>query len=141
MSIGWRTSEFRMVCLVLLAGIAGWFVLGSRGIESPGTGRTIDGWPVGEAGCEDRVVTSGDDVEIARGRCTDLLTAATSELDQADTGHAAVQSAALHRNVAMHGDGGRQYVAVFGLADGTMRAIGVGWVGVSTEPTAVEYGP
>jgi hypothetical protein len=89
----------------------------------------------------DRVVTA-DDVEVARGRCEDLVAAAARALDERDPGHPPVMGMQLHeRRRAPTTIGGLQYVAVYVLADGSVRAIGVGWPGVATTPYTIENGP
>jgi hypothetical protein len=102
----------------------------------------IDGWLVGPStACQDRVV-SANNVEVARGRCADLVAAAATALDHRDPGHAAVVAMQLHkREWPPNTGGGLQYVAVYLLADGSVRAIGVGWPGVATTPYTMEYGP
>jgi hypothetical protein len=105
-------------------------------------GSVIDGWLVGPmTTCQDRVVTA-DNVEVARGRCVDLVAAAAKALDDRDPGHPAVVAMQLHeRRWQPNTAGGLQYVAVYTLADGSIRAIGVGWPGVATTPFTIAYGP
>jgi hypothetical protein len=107
-----------------------------------GDGNVIDGWLVGPlTTCQDRVVTA-DNVEVARGRCVDLVAASAKALDDRDPGHPAVVGMQLHeRRWPPNTAGGLQYVAVYTLADGSVRAIGVGWPGVATTPYTIDYGP
>ena len=82
------------------------------------------------------------DVEVARGRCVDLLAAAAKALDDRDPGHPAVVGMQLHeRRRPPDMIGGLGYVAVYTLDDASVRAIGVGWPGVATTPYTIEYGP
>ena len=107
-----------------------------------GDGVVIDGWLVGPlTTCQDVVVTA-DGVEVARGRCEDLVAAAANALDDRDPGHPAVVEMQLHeRRWPPNTVGGLKYVAVYTLADGSVRAIGVGFPGVATTPYTIEYGP
>ena len=100
----------------------------------------IDGWPIGsESSC------------IASERCPELLATARTGLDDRDPGHAAVVKVELHtEGVTVDADGnvilttrsgGCCSVARFELADGSVKAIGVGFPGVSTTPMAFDYGP
>jgi hypothetical protein len=108
----------------------------------PADGRVIDGWLVGApTECEDRVVYAND-VEVERGRCVDLVAAAANALDHRDPGHLPVVAMQLHqRRSPPNTAGGLQYVAVYSLADGSVRAIGVGWPGVATTPFTIDRGP
>lgn len=100
----------------------------------------IDGWAVGEA----KVCPAGDE------RCFALLPEASRGLDRRDPGHPPVVRATLHEEGAYRSPGGSILlpirsgdccdVAVFELADGTTRAIGVGYPGISQVPMAIDYG-
>ena len=102
----------------------------------------IDGWLVGPPTvCQDRVVTANN-VEVARGRCVDLVAAAAKALDDRDPGHPTVVGLQLHLRLwPPNTAGGLEYVAVYALDDGSVRAIGVGWPGVATTPYTIDYGP
>jgi hypothetical protein len=101
----------------------------------------IDGWPVGDA------------IDCAtRTDCALLLGLASEALDNRRPDHADVVAASLHAE-GLHTDpatgdrfimtrsGGGPSIAVFELADGTVRAIGVGYPGISREPMVFEEGP
>jgi hypothetical protein len=98
----------------------------------------VDGWHVGpETSCD------------AVARCADLLVVAGEGLDRRDPGHAAVVKVTLHdEGPEVDATGGRVVrsgpccdVALFELADGTVKAIGVGQVGISPGIQAFDYGP
>ena len=100
----------------------------------------IDGWPIGaELAC------------TPDQRCPELLTAAIEGFDRRDPGHAVIVNSTLHiegltvdaeGNILLHvRSGSCCSVARFELADGTTRAIGAGFPGISREPVAVDYGP
>jgi len=98
----------------------------------------VDGWHVGpEASCD------------AVARCPDLLVTASGGLDRRDPGHAAVVKITLHdEGPVVDATGGRVIhsgaccrVALFELADGSVKAIGVGTVGISPGIQAFDYGP
>ena len=108
----------------------------------PGSNDVIDGWLVGPPTvCQDRVVTAND-VEVERGRCVDLVAAAATALDRREPGHPTVVAMQLHKRLwPPNTAGGLQFVAVYSFADGSVRAIGVGWPGVATTPYTIDYGP
>ena len=116
------------LALVLLAGVAVW------AMDSSYFG-VVDGWPIGnEVNCS------------LEQRCDELLTAARTGLASRNPGHAEVVKQTLHEegthgNVLTTRSGGCCWVARFRLADGSVRAIGVGYPGISTEPATVDYGP
>jgi hypothetical protein len=99
----------------------------------------VDGWPIGQA--TDCAVTP----------CGAWLAVAQARLDVRDPGHAEVVKATLHNEgtlVAPEGglqiftrSGGCCNVALFELADGTTKALGVGTIGISTTVSAVDFGP
>jgi hypothetical protein len=101
----------------------------------------VDGWPI------------GDEVDCrARTDCVTLIDLARSALDHRDRGHVAVARVTLHNegtltdpvtgdHILMTRSGGGPSIAVFGLEDGTVRAIGVGYPGISREPMVFEEGP
>jgi hypothetical protein len=100
----------------------------------------IDGWPVGAAlPC------------TPEQKCQELLAAASAGLDRRNPGHADVVEGTLHaegRTVNASGEtilitrsGSCCSVALFTLTDGTVRAIGVGYPGISTTPMAIDFGP
>lgn len=122
---------------ILLAGCGG-----DPGDTAVNSG-VVDGWLVGPPTvCQDAVVYTDNNVEVARGRCADLVAAAATALHHRDPGHPTVVAMQLHRRLwPPNTAGGLQYVAVFSLADGAVRAIGVGWPGVATTPYTIDYGP
>lgn len=110
--------------------------------SAPANGSVIDAWLVGPPTvCQDRVVYAKN-VEVERGRCVDLVAAAAKALDHRDPGHPTVLAMQLHqRRWPPNTAGGLQYVAVYSFADGSVRAIGVGWPGVATTPYTIDHGP
>ena len=120
-----------------LAGIALVVVACSPNAPSP----VIDTWPVGE----EYACDAGD------ARCQALIPTAIAGLDARNPGHAPVLSVSLHREGALLGPSGEQIlmtrsgdccsVAVLQLANGEIRAIGVGYPGVSDVPVAIPEGP
>ena len=128
-------SAMRTVSGALLSGFLAILAVGCNS-------GVIDGWLVGPLTiCQDAVVTANG-VEVARGRCEDLVAAAAIALDNRDPGHPTVVSMQLHRRLSPPDTvGGLAYVAVYTLADGSVRAIGVGWPGVATTPYTLDYGP
>jgi hypothetical protein len=125
-----------MVVLIAVAAAA------LAGCASPVSGGTIDGWLVGpETTCTDWSVTA-DGVVVDRASCAELLAAADRAFDVREPGHAPVVSTELHERRWPPGSCcGLRYVQVFRLADGSVRAIGVGWPGVSTTPYTIDFGP
>ena len=101
----------------------------------PGT--LVDGWSVGEQ----KTCAVGDE------RCVALLPEATRGLDRRDPGHPPITAATLHEEGGYPGkngevllsvrSGGCCDVALFQLADGSVRAIGVGYPGISDIPLAI----
>jgi hypothetical protein len=116
--------RFLLAFVVLVAMLAVW--LGTIRWSTP---TVIDGYPIGApASCADG--------------CPLFVDAATQWLDTAAPGHAAVDRIELFQpdyrdangNLLLTTrSGGRDYIAVIGLADGTVRAIEVG-CGVGIEP-------
>ena len=108
---------------------SGCALFGVRGVDP-----VIDTWPIGEP------------IECVGVRCEEEIRVALAGLDTRDPGHAAVVSTRLHNEgslrdpatgnqVLMTRSGACCHVLVAQLADGTTRAIGVGYPGIS--PTAV----
>jgi len=104
-----------------------------------GPNQVVDGWPIGE-----RLDCGAE--------CETYLTVAEAGLDRRDPGHAPIVDVALHRQGTYELEGGGSYlpvcsggscpsVAVFRLSDGSIRAIGVGSPGISTEVRASDWGP
>jgi hypothetical protein len=99
----------------------------------------VDGWPIGPEGF------------CTTMKCRALLDTAQIGFDRRDPEHPAVVRVVLHDEgmvVDEHGNrmlvmrsGSCCSVARFELADGSVRAIGVGYPGVSRTPVAVDYGP
>jgi hypothetical protein len=99
----------------------------------------VDGWPVGAVyGCSEP-------------RCEPYIRVAVDGLDGRDAGHAPIIGATLHelglmvgtdgRPVSLAYSGGQPSVVLFQLADGSVRAIGVKYHGVSRQASAVDWGP
>ena len=115
---------------VVVAVALGAVALGSGTGVAPGA--VIDGWAIGApATCND-----GDPVRP----CAALLPLARSRLDTRDPGHAPVVASEL-RQERVNARTFILYIAVFKLADGSLKAIGVGYPGVSTTPGTLDYGP
>jgi hypothetical protein len=100
----------------------------------------IDRWPIGrEVPC------------AAEPECVVFVEAARASLDVRDPGHPAVVNVTLHEEGAMvdaHGNrlltagsGAIHVVVRFELADGTVKAIGVGAAGPDPAVRAFDYGP
>lgn len=100
----------------------------------------IDGWSVGaDRNCRDVP------------HCDALIPAAIEGFDQFYPGHPPVVSLTLHNeglypypNGALgriFRSGGFPTVALFHLADGSIRAIAVGYPGISRTPMAFDHGP
>ena len=111
------------------------------GCSSPGPPDPIvDGWPIG-----DTAVCQPED------HCDALLNEAIKGLARRDPGHADIVALALHDEGSLRDADGNTIlitrsgqccrVVRFELADGSVRAIGVGFPGVSDVPIAVDYGP
>jgi len=104
-----------------------------------GPSPVIDGWPVGHAYvCSDPA-------------CKPYLEIGVDGLAGRDPGHAAIVSVTLHELGVLIGSngqpvllvysGGQPSVVLFQLADGSTRAIGVKYIGVSREASALDWGP
>lgn len=100
----------------------------------------VNGWPIGpEVPCS------------AEARCLVFLATATAGLDVRDPGHPAVVTSTLHTegatfdangNRLLYTSSGALYVVVrFELADGSVKAIGVGAAGPDPTVRAFNYGP
>lgn len=100
----------------------------------------VDGWPIG-----------AKTVCLREFRCDELLNEAIAGLARRDPGHADIVAFALHDEGSLRDADGNTIlitrsgqccrVVRFELADGSVRAIGVGFPGVSDIPRAVDYGP
>jgi len=117
----------------LLLAVVSLLLLACGAVRDP----IVDGWPIREPmAC------------VPEERCVELLDLAARQLDRRDQDHAAVVEAAMHYEGQIRDDDGnrlnthtgRVYVARFELADGSVRAIGVGFPGVSDTPIAYDYG-
>jgi hypothetical protein len=129
------------VAAVLLAAVLLAATLLGCGLARATPSPVIDGWPVGPAlGC------TPDD------RCPELLAAARAGFEERDPGHPAIEAMVLHREgtevdpttgatILRARSGGPVHVAVFTLADGTVRALGVGFPGISREPVVLGAAP
>ena len=120
-----------LIIFVLAAGLV-------VGACAPAPDPVIDTWPVGgPLDCPDA------------GRCADLVRVGLQGLDQRDRGHARVIATELHwEGSFVHPSGGRILttrsggccqVLVVHLADGSTRAIGVGYPGISDEAVAIPW--
>jgi hypothetical protein len=100
----------------------------------------VDGWPIGrEIPCSEE------------SRCMDFLATARAGLDVRDPGHLAVVTTTLHTegatvdangNRAIYARSGALYAVVrFELADGGIKAIGIGAAGPDPTVRAFDYGP
>jgi hypothetical protein len=109
----------------------------SRPVSDP----VVDGWPIGER----------RDCTARPWECNLLLAAARDRLALRDPGHPEIVQATLHMEGAtVDADGnlliqvrsgGCCSVARFELADGTIRALGVGYPGISDQLQTFDYGP
>ena len=99
----------------------------------------VDGWPIGdEYACSDPA-------------CAPFMEIAIDGLEDRDAGHAPIARATLHELGVLIGDdgkpvllvysGGQPSVVLFELADGSTRAIGVKYIGISDEASAMPWGP
>ena len=115
--------------LVLIVGL---FVAACSSTPLPAI---ADGWEIG-----DRVDCSSNP------ECDEFVPAAIAGFDRRDPGHLPIVSVALHHRgkpgsmVLNVCSGGCPVVAVFRLADGSVRAIGVGTPGIETVPVIFDYG-
>jgi hypothetical protein len=105
---------------------------------APAADPVIDSWPVGEPlDCPDA------------GRCAELVRVGLEGFDERDPGHAPVVATELHREGGFVDPSGRRIlttrsggccqVLLMRLADGSTRAIGVGYPGVSDEAIAIPW--
>jgi hypothetical protein len=122
-------SLVRLAGVALLAGLLG-------GCAPAITPLVADGWEI------------GDPVDCTSNpECDAFVSAATIGLDRRDPQHARIASVHLHLQgkpgspVLQVCSGGCSVVAVLRLADGSIRAIGVGTPGIMTEPIVFDYGP
>lgn len=112
----------------------------SLGACMPASGDPIvDTWPIGPAAeCSDAPT------------CDELVRVGLVGLEKRDPGHAAVVSTRLHvegvfvdpstgHQILMTRSGGCCRVLVVELADGSTRAIGVGYPGISREAVAIPW--
>jgi hypothetical protein len=119
----------RLAWLVVVAAL----LLGCA--TSPGS-TVIDGWEIGPSVDCNRYEPPT--------HCQALVAFAVRALDHFHPGHAPIGTVTLHEWLpAMDRvySSGPPQVVVIELAGGTIRAIGVDYVGVSTLPTILEMGP
>jgi hypothetical protein len=135
-STGAARSSPTSIRIRAIAGVA-MFAAGLVGCATVQPGTLVDGWSVGEQ----KTCAVGDE------RCVALLPEASRGLDRREPGHAAIIAASLHEEGGYPGkdgqvilsirSGGCCDVALFQLADGSVRAIGVGYPGISDVPMAI----
>ncbi len=134
MAMTGRRLHRRAVAASLLAGA---LLVACQGVAR--SDPVVDGWPIGpEVACTADV------------RCPELIAIATAALDLRDRGHPAVVRAALHAdgktfdadgNRLLYTSSGRSYGVVrFDLADGSVRAIGLGAAGPDPTIRAFDHG-
>jgi hypothetical protein len=105
------------------------------GCATPRDASVIDGWEIGPSVSCDH---GGSPT-----RCEALVPFAVRALDRLHPGHAPIDTATLHEWLPARDrvySGGPPQVVVIELADGTIRAIGVDYFGVSSLPTILEMG-
>ena len=110
------------------------------GCGAMGPSMVVDGWPVGEP-FQCRI----------DGECEFYVPVATTALDDRDPGHAPIVNVTMNLQSAYRqedGDfrqpicsGGCFVIVLFQLADGSVKAIGAGTIGISREVTTRDYGP
>lgn len=116
-----------------------------------GADRVVDGWPIGaELDCSTeligRVPKVPCDVQFRT-----FIRAATDAIDRRDPGHPAIVRVTLHQQSTTAVDAfgheitrtttGTIHVARFDLADGSVRAIGIGILGIGPDLWTGDYGP
>jgi len=140
-----RKSALILAILVFVAAAA--LVLGGPGCPASLSTPTVDGWKVGAL---DTCPMPNFDIVKGEPSPRDCdatlalwLTTAREAFDARNPDHASVVRASLHFNgSSLHYLSPPPEVAVFDLADGTVRAIGVGHAGVDyTRLLAGGYGP
>lgn len=104
-----------------------------------GPSPVVDGWPI------------GNPFVCAHERCAPYVEIAIDGLRARDAGHAPIIGTSLHELGVMIGKEGKQVllvysggppsVVLFQLADGTTRAIGVKYSGISKEASSMAWGP
>jgi hypothetical protein len=125
--------------LRLAAGFALGSALAVLGCSALTPNMIVNGWSVGDVkACEEP-------------RCAAQIPVAQAALEQYRPDHAPLVKLTIHEEGGYpRGDGtvavpfrsgGCCDVALFQLSDGSVYAVGVGYPGVSEEPTAVERGP
>lgn len=112
--------------------------LGGCGFLDP-SDPVVDGWPIGES------------ASCAPDRCDTMIRVATEALDAAYPDHAPVSATTIHREgtlsdgrggvILTKRSGGCCTLVVFGLADGSTHAIGVGGAGIDPTIRAIVTGP
>ena len=108
--------------------VSGWVVGTYRG-----SGSVVDGWGIGAP-------YACTDLDPER-PCSALIPFAGQVFDRRDPGHVPVVWAQLHEEEPIVSRTSPLFIAVFQLADGSIRAIGVGYPGIATEPMALDSGP
>ena len=110
----------------------------------------MDGWSIGDGFCSALREGVPDGARCAQDAEAHLAVAADG-LDQREPGHAPIVARELHREGGYPGpdgqillptrSGGCCAVAVFRLEDGSVKAIGVGRIGINDFLSTVSYGP
>jgi len=131
-----------------MAGLAAiLFLVGACG---PTASVVVDGWSIGDGFCTGLSDGAPEGVSCAR-EVEARLAVAADGLDRREPGHASIVAAELHREGGYPGpdgqvllptrSGGCCAVAVFRLDDGSVKAIGVGRIGIDPNLSARFYGP
>ena len=125
-----RSFAFAGALLLLMLVLARCFPSGASPV--------VDGWPI------------GDPYVCSDPQCGPYLELATEGLAARNPGHPEIVEVTLHRHGVILGEDGqplrylsdRPSIAVFRLVDGSVRAIGVGHVGIAWgKPSVFDWGP
>jgi|GEM_PF-5424518 hypothetical protein len=109
----------------------GWQFETTQGGTGVTEGAIIDGWLIGHDSC-----VSSDPLRS----CSTMMSLAMTGFDARNPGHLPVVASELRlEGNPVHSS--LRWVALFKLSDGTLRAIGVWYPGVSVTPQVIDYGP